>query len=218
MMFLSRPIPVLLLLCLMLTVFWLAPNARAELIINEILGDPNQDWDGDGQVSYRGDEWIEVLNNGASTEDLADFWLKDIFGDNMHLQLSGFLDSGAVAVFYGSDAMLWQADHGETITGFSINNTGDTIELFRTVTDGTGSSLVMIHRVILNNHEVEDDRSSGWDPDTELWSMFDALNPYNGSNEPQGSDCLPTPGELNVCNPLVPVAATSWGNLKSQYR
>ncbi len=218
MIFLSRPLPVLMLLCLVWSAFWVVPQVQAELIINEVLGDPNQDWDGDGTLSYKGDEWIEVLNNGAVSEDLSDFWLRDIFGDDLHLQLFGTLPPGGVAVFYGSDAMAWQVEQGLFASGFSINNTGDTLELLRTIPNEAGTALVMIHRVTVNNHEVENDRSSGWDPETGLWTMFDALNPYNGGFVPQGSDCLPSPGEPNDCVPLVPVASTSWNHLKSQYR
>ena len=217
-MFLSRPMPVLLLLCLVLSAFWLVPEAAAELVINEVLGDPAQDWDGDGALSYKGDEWIEVLNNGITAEDLSNFWLRDIFGEAMHFQLFGTLQPGSVAVFYGSDAMAWQEEQGLSIIGFSINNTGDSLELFQSIPGETTTALVLIHQVTLNNHEVEDDRSSGFNPETGTWSMFDAWNPYSGSFDPQGTDCLPTPGEWNECNYLVPVARTSWNHLKSQYR
>jgi len=210
--------PVLLLLCLVLSAFWLVPQARADLVINEILGDPNQDWDGDGSLSYKGDEWIEVRNTGGSNEDLSFFWLRDTFGEDMHLRLSGFLEPGAVAVFYGSDAMAWQQEQGMSLIGFSINNTGDSIELFRLMEDETTSAMVMIHRVTLSNHEVEDDRSSGWELADETWAMFDGLNHYNGSLLPLGTECLPTPGEVNECQYEVPVAETTWDHLKSQYR
>ncbi len=218
MVFLSRPLTVLLLLCLVWSAFSLVPQVQAELMINEVLGDPNQDWDGDGTVNFRGDEWIEVLNNGAATEDLSDYWLRDVYGDDLHLQLFGTLEPGAVTVFYGSDAVAWQEGQGVFVSGFSINNTGDTLELLRTIPDQASTALVMIHRVTLDNHEVEDDRSSGWDPETEQWTMFDAWNPYNGGFEPQGTGCLPTPGDPNICVPLVPVETTSWDLLKSQYR
>jgi len=215
---LSKPLPVLFLLCLVMAVFWLSPQARADLIINEIMGDPNRDWDGDGAFNYRQDEWIEVMNNGLVAEDLSNYWLRDTTGDDLHLQLSGILQAGQVAAFYGSDALAWQQEQGHSIVGFSINNSGDTMELLKTVPDQNGSSLVLVHTVSVQDHEAEDDRSSGWNSETGQWEMNDALNPYSGGFEPQGNDCQPSPGELNVCVPLVPVEPTSWDALKSQYR
>ncbi len=201
-----------------LAAFCLVPQAQAELVINEILGDPLQDWDGDGILSFRGDEWIEVLNNGASEEDLTEYWLRDDHGEDPHLNLFGTLEPGQVAIFYGSDSVAWQLEQGQSGYGFSINNTGDTIELLRSVPEQSPDTLIMIHRVILNSHEVEDDRSSGWDLSGEEWTLFDALNPYSGTSTPEGNDCLPTPGQLNVCEPLVPVHPTRWDHLKSRYR
>ena len=200
------------------TGLWLAPQARAELMINEVLGDPNRDWDGDGQVSYRGDEWIEVMNNGPETVDLTTYYLRDIYQDNLHLQLFGVLEPGEVAVFYGSDAEAWQHEQGQFITGFSINNTGDTLELVQILPGVSGPAWTLIDRVVLTNHEVEDDRSGGWNPETDVWALFDAWNPYHGTQIPLSTECLPSPGEPNTCQLLVPVESASWDLLKSRYR
>lgn len=216
--FLSKPLPVLLLCCLVLSIFWLSPQARAGLIINEIMGDPNQDWDGSGVYNYGGDEWIEVINAGEVTEDLTNYWLRDATGDDIHLQLHGVLEPGGIAVFFGSEALAWQRLHGHSIVGFSINNSGDTIELLKTIPNQSGTDLELVHTVTILDHESEDDRSSGWDANTGAWVMNDALNPYNGGFSPEGNDCQPTPGEANVCGSEVSVEATAWGSLKSQYR
>ncbi len=214
---LSKPLPVLLLCCLVLAVFWLTPQAKAELIINEIMGDPNQDWDGDNTYNYRGDEWIEVKNDGTVAEDLTNYWLRDTYGDDLHLQLHGILHPDEIAVFYGSEAVAWQQLHGQSVLGFSINNTGDTMELVKE-DPNQGGVLIVVHTVTILDHEADDDRSSGWDPETNLWSLNDALNPYSGGFEPQGNSCQPTPGQPNDCVPLVPVDQTSWDALKCQYR
>ena len=215
---LSKPQVLLVLCCLVIALLWLSPQARADLIINEIMGDPNQDWDGSGAYDFRGDEWIEVMNDGEISEDLTRYWLRDTTGDDAHLQLHGTLQPGQVAVFYGSEAAAWQQLHGFSVTGLSINNSGDTIELLQTVPDEDDSTLVVVHSITILDHEAEDDRSSGWDSETGLWSMNDALNPYNGGSSPQGNDCQPSPGEQNLCVPLVPVQQTSWDALKCQYR
>jgi len=215
---LSKPLSALLLCCLVLAVFWLPAQARCELIINEIMGDPAQDWDGDGTYNFRGDEWIEVMNEGTVAEDMTNYWLRDSTGDELHLQLHGIIYPGEVAVYYGSEAVAWQQLYGNTVVGFSINNSGDTIELLKTIDAPGGTDLVLIHSVTILDHEAEDDRSSGLDSETGEWAMNDALNPYNGGFSPQGNDCQPTPGQPNVCVPLVPVAATTWGSVKSCYR
>ena len=38
--------------------------SHASLSINEIMGDPATDWDGDGEYEYRYDEWVELYNPG----------------------------------------------------------------------------------------------------------------------------------------------------------
>ena len=50
------------------------------LVINEVLADPASDWDGDGTVDFKGDEWIEVLNNGTEPINLSDYFLRDDLG------------------------------------------------------------------------------------------------------------------------------------------
>lgn len=215
---LSRPLPVLLMCCMVLAVFWLVPQARADLVINEIMGDPAEDWNGDSQYNYRDDEWIEVINTGTEVEDLRNYWLRDTTGDDLHLQLWGDLEPGAVAVFYGSDALAYQAAQGSSMVGFSINNSGDTIELLKTVPDPSGGGLAVVHTVTILNHEAEDERSSGRDSQSHAWILFDGLNTYSGAFTPQGTDCSPTPGEQNVCDNQVAVDRTTWDALKSQYR
>ena len=44
-----------------------APDVR----LSEILAGPARDWDGSGAVSSRDDEWIEIVNGGSGTTDLA---------------------------------------------------------------------------------------------------------------------------------------------------
>jgi len=195
----------------------LAP-ARAELIINEVLADPQRDWDGDGVLDYKGDEWIEVLNTGYDVEDLTQYYLRDIYGSDPHLQLEGLLRPGEVKVFYGSEAMAWQIVHGYSDYGFALNNTGETVELLRALDQEDPPSFEVVDSVTLLAHETQDDRSSGWAQEGGGWVLYDALNPYGGSLEPGPSGCQPTPGDLNFCIPLVPLERRSFGALKSLYR
>lgn len=192
--------------------------ARADIILNEILCNPEQDWDGDGTPSFKGDEWIEVLNTGPGPEDLTRYYLRDIYGSDPHLQLTGVLEPGAVAVFYGSEAMAWQTAHGFSDYGFALNNTGETVELLHELGEDGAFEFELVDAVTMLPHETDTDRSSGWAADGSGWVLYDAWNEYGGSLQPGTSGCQPTPGELNVCVPLVPVERKSWGVIKTFYR
>lgn len=215
---LSRCPLLLMLTALLLAGLLAVPAARADLVINEILGDPDRDWDGDGEVSYRGDEWVEIFNAGGVTESLSEYWLRDGYGITPHIRLEGELAAGEVLVVYGSDAVTWQQLNDQPIVGLSINNTGDSMELLRTDPDGGGDDLLVVQRVTVRDHEVENDRSSGRDHESGWWVLYDALNPYPGTTEPTGTDCEPTPGEPNVCTTNVAVEGRSWDAVKSRYR
>lgn len=193
-----------------------AVPAAADLIINELLADPARDWDGDGQVSAVGDEWVEVYNRGPEALDLSGYRLRDGTGGEYHLVLGGQLPAGEAAVFYGSDALAWQAALGLTATGLSLNNAGDIVELlFVGELDATGT---VVHSVAYLDHEAEDDRSSGWGYDSGGWCLFDGLNPYGGTQWPGSSGCDPTPGTINFCTSSVPVHEVSWDQVKALYR
>lgn len=187
----------------------------AALVLSEILGDPSRDWNGSGAVDSRDDEWVEVLNTGPDPVDLAAYYLRDALGTEPHLRLSGLLAAGEVRVFHGSDAAAWQTAQGLTVTGLSLNNAGDTVELHSGVPGEAGSQLVDVY--IYRDHEAEDDRSSAR-LSNGSWILFDYYLPYSGSLTPGGSGCAPSPGVVNVCNGSVAAERSSWGGLKSDYR
>ncbi len=193
-----------------------AATAQEPIIINEILADPASDWNGDGSVDFKGDEWVEVRNVGPVTIDLSTYWLRDDTGDEPHLNLHGLIDPGAVAVFYGSDAVAWQSAQGLSTTGFSLNNDGDVVRLLRTIAGSVELELMYVAHY--EDHMAEDDRSSGWNLELNDWQLFDALLPYTGSLEPAGNGCGPTPGLPNECGGSVANEATSYGALKAIYR
>lgn len=202
----------LLLITLAASTAW----AQDPLIINEILADPASDWNGDGSVDFKADEWVEVRNDGPDVIDLSNYYLRDDTGDEPHLQLFGLLKGGDVAVFYGSDAMAWQAANGYSTTGLSLNNGGDVVRLLRA---GSGAgNLELIYLMGYQDHEAEDDRSSGWNEGMNDWQLFDAMNPYAGSLEPAGNGCPPSPGMPNVCGDTVADEAISFGEAKAVYR
>jgi len=190
--------------------------AQEDIIINEVLADPATDWDGNGSVNYKDDEWFEVLNVSANVVDLATYWVRDATGVDPHMQLHGLIAPGAVAVFYGSDAVAWQSANGHSTTGLSLNNGGDVVQLLRTVPGST--ALELMYSVHYEAHMAVDDRSNGWNIDRNDWQLFDAMLPYTGALLPAGNGCAPTPGAANECGTSVPNEATSFGTLKSLFR
>jgi hypothetical protein len=189
--------------------------ASAEVLLSEILADPASDWDGDGAVGSRTDEWVEVVNTGASSVDLSVYRLGDLSGGySWRYGFSGTLQPGAVAIVYGSDSEAWQAANGFTIAGLSLNNAGDTVFLYKI----GGADTLVVDSYAYVAHEVLDDRSTGRMPaDVTEWRIFDALNLYSGTNQPLGTGCLPSPGVVNDCDPLVPVEQTTWGAIKEMF-
>lgn len=190
-------------------------HAWAQVCLNEVLADPASDWDGDGALGSKTDEWIEVINAGASSVDLSAYRLGDLSGGySWRYGFSGTLLPGAVLVVYGSDSQAWQTANGFTVAGLSLNNTGDTVFLYKI----EGGDTLVTDSYSYVSHEVLDDRSTGrMVEDLAEWRVFDALNPYSGTNPPLGTGCSPSPGAVNACEPLVPVEETTWGAIKEMF-
>lgn len=179
--------------------------------IAEILAGPARDWDGDGVYDARGDEWVEVINNGLAPVDLSPYRIADA-DSTIRYELAGTLLPGEVRVVMGSVAVAQQRMLGHTATGLSLNNSGDTVILFR-----VGASDTM--RVDAHHYgsiEAASDRSTGWTDDPATWALFDGLNPYTGSGTPAGTGCNPTPGARNGCT-TIGVTETTWGKIKNVY-
>ena len=212
---LSRPnarlLPVALALTLAL-IFLGAPAASCDVLINEILAGPTQDWNGDGAVSSRDDEWLELYNAGTIPVNLADYLMSDT-DSTIRYQFSGSLGPGERVVVFGAQAVQWQRDTGASVAGLSLNNSGDTVRLWRIVVSDTN----MVDAYVYKSHETVADRASGREPDGGIWALFDGLNPYTGSLEPGGNGCLPTPGAANECDPTQ-VSEGTWGRVKNVYR
>lgn len=191
-------------------------DSFAQVRLNEILADPVGDWDGDGTVSSKNDEWVEIVNAGTSTVDLSCFRLGDLSGGyTWRFGFGGTLAPGQVLVVYGSDAVAWQGVNGFPSFGLSLNNGGDTVFLY----DVAGPDTVIVDEYAYQSFEVLDDRSTGRFPDgADNWAVFDALNPYGGTTPPLGNGCAPSPGSSNVCGDPLPVERSTWGSIKELYR
>jgi hypothetical protein len=199
-----------LLVPLLLLVVGAAP-AAAEVLLNEVLADPAQDWDGSGVVSSRDDEWVEIINTGPGPVDLAGYRLAGA-DTTWRYEFSGTLGVGERAVVYGGESYAWEDANGEPRYGLRLANAGGEIHLWHL----GGSDTTHVDGHSYADHEAEDDRSSGRYPDgSAAWTLFDGLNAYEGDVPPLGTGCPPSPGEAAACS--VPVTPGTWGRLKRRY-
>ena len=187
--------------------------ADSPLVINEIMAGPARDWDGSGVFSSRDDEWVEVLNVGATTLDLSSWLVTD--GDAIpRFAFSGTLAPGERRVVYGRDSYDWEKAHGEPAFGLSLANSGDRVMLWQV----TGPDTVLMDSYAYASHEAAADRATGRYPDGGAsWALFDGLDPYTGTTPPMGTGCSPTPGAANVCL-STPARDLTWGRVKTLYR
>lgn len=189
------------------------PPARAQpgagVVLNEILAGPARDWDGDGLFDARKDEWVEIRNDGLGSVDLSSYRLADA-DSTIRFAFAGTLAPGGIVLVTGTAALDWQHAVGRTATGLSLNNSGDTVYLFRVgVADTT-----LVDAKVYNSIEGASDRSTG--RLNGAWILFDGLNKYTGSGDPKSTGCPPTPGGENSCTS--DVSETTWGWLKATYR
>lgn len=194
-----------------------ATLAQGQLVINEFLADPARDWNDDGELDTTLDEWVEVYNPGPEPVHLTEYWLRDGLGDSPHLNLFGVLPAGEMAVFYGHHAVAWQQENGGGSSGLSLNNGGDTVELLRTDPHDP-DQLLVVDSCTYPDHVAEDDRAYGRVEDGGDWNLLDGLNPYGGGLEPQGTGCLPTPGEPGDCGDGTAATVESWSSVKQAFQ
>jgi hypothetical protein len=199
--------------CSLILSICVAVSGTAQIRLNEILADPASDWNGDGEINSKTDEWVEIINTGSSGIDLSNLRLGDVSGGyNWRFAFSGSLEPGEILVVYGSEVVQWQSENGVSTYGLSLNNAGDTVYLYRLV----GSDTTVADSYGYQSHEVLDDRSTGRKPDgLGDWVIFDALNPYSGTKPPLGTGCNPSPGLPTAC--ATPIESTTWGYVKSLY-
>jgi hypothetical protein len=191
----------------------LAPPAAAQILLNEFLADPASDWDGDGVVDSKRDEWVEVVNVGPAPVDLSTYRLTDeSAGTDWRYAFSGTLAPGELLVVMGSEVVAWQTANGVSAFGLSLNNGGDTVYLY----EEAGGVVTLVDSQAYGSGETADDRSLGRFPNgTGGWVVFDGLNPYTGSAF-DATGCNPSPGSGPECP--TPVEESSWGRVKYQYQ
>ena len=185
----------------------------SDLRLSEILASPARDWDEDGAFVARQDEWVELRNTGPVAISLGEYYLTDT-DSTLRIIPTGTLQPGAVVVVTGRMAEDWQRLAGRTVTGLSLNNSGDTVRLFHMGATDT----VEVDTKPYNSIEGGTDRSTGilGDGGGGGWVLFDGLNPYTGSGQPPGTGCNPSPGIENDC--ALDTESTTWGKIKVRFR
>jgi len=184
-------------------------TAAGQVVINEVMPDPATDWSpSDGNEEYHSveDEWVEVLNIGATPVDLTGWRLRDAASDSSwRFAFVGTLPAGGYAVVYGNESYAWEDANGYPRYGLSLNNGGDAVALVRP--DGT-----VVDELTYDGSQVADNWSIGRLPDgVGAWDVFDGLNP----TDPPITGIGPSPGDVNVASP---VEACGWGSIKALYR
>jgi hypothetical protein len=180
--------------------------------LNEILAGPARDWDGSGVFSSRDDEWVEILNTGATLVDLSGFFLTDADSVRRY-SFTGVLAPGEARLVTGKQAYDWERATGFSAVGLSLGNSGDSVLLWQV----QGADSVIVDSYTYRSHEAAADRATGRDAASGEWQLFDALNPYTGTLLPAGNHCAPTPALPNLCS-STPATRTTWGGLKTAPR
>jgi len=189
-----------------------AEPCNGQVVLSEILGDPARDWDGDAVIDFKADEWVEIRNVGTTAVSLDSLRLSDA-ADVFRYGFQGTLQPGEHLVVYGSDSVAWETAHGSSTVGLSLNNGGDTVRLWQLA----GAETLLVDAYTYAAHEAEDDRSTALLPGTtSTWMLFDAYNPWTGTDPPDPTGCPPTPGDANVCPTAV--EEDTWGSVKSLFR
>jgi hypothetical protein len=192
--------------------FGVAGGAAAEVTLSEVLSAPTSDWDGDGTVDSKLDEWIEITNPGTAAVDLTDLYFRDGTGTAFHYGFSGTLEAGATLLVTGSESLAWQTANDAGSSGLSLNNSGDTLELWRAP---EGGSETLVQQIQVPGHAADAERAYARTQSDGRWILHDGLNPYSGSLVPTGTGCDPSPGAANLCESSVPVAGASVGRMKA---
>jgi len=121
------------------------PSA-AELLITEIMKDPNAMGDSSG-------EWFEIYNNSADTLEIEGLIVYDLGGESWLIDDTLEIEAGDYAVLARSSSATTEAD--VIWSGFQLVNTEDEVVLATYGTDGTDGDVI---------HQIEYD-DSDW-PDT----------------------------------------------------
>lgn len=98
--------------------------AAPELQLSKVVPNPATDWNGDGEVTARGDELVEITNVGTADADLTGYALSDNTGVRFTFPAGVTLAAGATVQVLGGGDVEFKAPRG-----LGLNNDGDTLTL-----------------------------------------------------------------------------------------
>jgi hypothetical protein len=195
----------------LLSTIALSATQAAELRLNEVLADPSSDWSGDGEVSARDDEWVEIVNPTGTTVDMTGYRLASA-DTTWRYEFGGSLAPFGASRVTGAESVEWERETGNPAFGLRLTNSGGTVHLWHV----SASDTLWVDSVTYPDDAADDDRSWGrlaTNPDE--WVLFDGLNPYTDDPPPLPTGCDPTPGVPNDC--IIPTLERTWSEIKSLY-
>lgn len=111
------------------------PPSGPAAILNEVYASPKEDANGDGTVSTRDDEFVEIVNVSGAALDLSGWTVSDSAMVRTKFASGTTLPAGkALVVFAGGDRTKFGSLGGATVVTagknyLGLNNTGDTVTL-----------------------------------------------------------------------------------------
>lgn len=103
-------------------------------LLNEVFASPKEDANGDGAVSSRTDEFVEIMNVGAADLDLSGWSVSDSAMLRLKFAAGTKVGAGkALVVFGGGDPAKFGSLGGAVVrvakSGLGLNDTGDSVTL-----------------------------------------------------------------------------------------
>ena len=170
-----------------------------DLVINEILADPASDLsgdsNGDGTRDASEDEFVEIINNETTIQDLSGFTLSDAFGVRHTFPANTKVQPGESIVVFGGGTPTNIYGVVQTASSglIGLNNSGDNVIL------ASGSTIIASFTY---GSEGGDNQSLGRNPD--ITGSFEKHSTF----APSGS--LFSPGKRNDNASPLPVELTTF--------
>lgn len=98
--------------------------AAPDLQLSKVIPNPATDWNGDGEVTARADELVEITNVGSAEADLSGYALSDNTGVRFTFPAGVLLAAGETVQVLGGGDVEFKAPRG-----LGLNNDGDTLTL-----------------------------------------------------------------------------------------
>ena len=145
-------------------------SLSAQLIINELLYDPapGNDVNQDGNASTSEDEFVEIVNAGASAVDIGDYSITDASGNTFTFPVGTMIASNEALIVFNAGNPPATLNGATVFVGCpSLNNGGDTITLF-------DPGFNQLDQVVWTSSGVSADQSYNRNPD-----LFGTFAPHS---------------------------------------